>query len=100
MQKVQEISPPTEPNPDGLGEANYVIGDLVSWFGVCYLLSGRISGKMGANELTQIMFKKTHTGLITRVIGDQIEVMHGKKFYVLQLMLSPDKLSVWKEEMW
>lgn len=100
MGKVQEISPRPESNPSGLGEANYKVGDLVSWVGECYLLSGRIPGKMGASELSQITFKRTHTGLVTNAIGDHIEVMHGKKFYVLQLMLSPDKLSVWKEEMW
>jgi len=100
MKKTQEIDPRPEPNPGGVGEANYCVGDLVSWVGDCYLLSGRIPGKMGANELCQLSFKKTRTGLVTGVIGDHIEVMHGKKFYVLQLLLPADRLSVWKEHIW
>ena len=100
MRKTQQISPRPESNPGGVGEANYTVGDLVSWVGDCYLLSGRIPGKMGANELSQVSFKKTRTGLVTEVIGDHIEVMHGKKFYVLQLLLPAEKLSVWKEEIW
>jgi len=75
-------------------------GDLISWTGECYLLAGRLKGKMGAHEITQLTLKNTHTGLVVHQIGDHVEVLHGKKFYILQLMLPVEKLIVWKEEMW
>ena len=72
----------------------------MSWIGECYLLTGRLKGEMGAHEITQLTFKQVRTGLVVNQIGDHIEVLHGKNFYILQLMLPKEKLVVWKEEMW
>jgi len=79
---------------------SFKAGDLVSWTGECYLLAGRLKGALGAHEITKLELTHTHTGLVLRQVGDHIEVMHGKKFYILQLMLPIEKLVVWKEEIW
>ena len=89
--EMHKINPPAE---------EFATGDLVSWTGECYLMSGRLSGEMGAHELTQVTYRETRTGLVINRVGDHIEVMHGKRFYILQLMLPIEKLVVWKEEMW
>ena len=88
---MTKLNPPAE---------DFEAGDLVSWIGDCYLMSGRIRGEMGAHELTQMSVKETRTGLVINQVGDHLEVMHGKKFFILQLMLPVEKLVVWKEEMW
>ena len=88
---MSKINPPAE---------EFAIGDLVSWTGECYQLSGRIPGKKGAEALTSIRHKVTHTGLVVEKAGDHLEVLHGEEFYVLQLMLPIEKLAVWKEEVW
>lgn len=83
-----------------LSASDFDEGDLVSWTGECYRMGGRIVGRYGANEITSEFAKQARTGLVTAVVGDHLEVLHGGKFYVLQIMLHPEKVVVWKERVW